>query len=220
MGAGRRWHVTGTDSCPVCGAPPCSVEMRETFLGPDGRWCRVCVTARTRRRSGMRLPDTASRDRRLSVDSSRERRHNVYMNTTTCTHTTFPTICPCCGYTAPEGNGWFGTDPRCMDCRQDADRLANGWTPRTRSTDGRAPQVRPGGRGGDRRTLRGVSPHGRPVAPATRGLPAAPVDRVGGRPAWNWDDTSHRGSRRPADGPRGPDATAHHVPPLLITFRY
>ena len=52
------------------------------------------------------------------------------MSTTTIfQHTT----CTSCGFDATFGgtveNGWFGQDSRCADCRDDADRNANGWTP-------------------------------------------------------------------------------------------
>lgn len=44
--------------------------------------------------------------------------------------TAFPnTKCPTCQYDAGPDNGWFGDDPRCIDCRADADRQARGWTP-------------------------------------------------------------------------------------------
>lgn len=46
------------------------------------------------------------------------------------TSTTFPnTKCTCCGFDAGDNNGWFGSDTRCLDCRNDADRTANGWNP-------------------------------------------------------------------------------------------
>jgi hypothetical protein len=35
--------------------------------------------------------------------------------------------CSECGYDAGENNGWFGSDDRCLDCRDDADRAVNGW---------------------------------------------------------------------------------------------